>query len=131
MIKKYKNLGNLCLGVMALDVAAIAITGNNSQTGNVWDEGGAPAILMYVMGTSIIAAFAFYAKSKGHSAWYGLLAVLNVIGLVFLLNLEDRHPLPPSEDKTANVSKVGIGVFIVIGLAALGYALISIKSMMP
>jgi peptidoglycan/LPS O-acetylase OafA/YrhL len=99
MIRHYKNIANCSLAVLAAAFAAIAYFGQGSSTGNVWDQGGAPPILMYIAGISVYVMFWGYAKSKGRSGWLGiLLPFLSIIGLIILLALEDKS-LPESKDK--------------------------------
>jgi chromate transport protein ChrA len=45
---------------------------------------------------ALIAAAAFYARSKGYEWYYGALGLLGVVGLIILLRLPDkvRNPVP-------------------------------------
>ncbi len=93
MLAKYKNAGNIALGASALCFLAVIVLTKDSTTRNVFDAGGAPAVLMPVSIFGIVVAFWAYAKAKGHSGWMGiLLPFLSIIGLIILLKLKDKHP---------------------------------------
>jgi peptidoglycan/LPS O-acetylase OafA/YrhL len=125
MLAKYKNAGNIALGASALCFLAVVVLTKDSTPKNVFDAGGAPAVLMPVSILGICVAFWAYAKGKGHSGWLGIvLPFLSIIGLIILLTLKDKHP---EDSKAANtvlnksVPIWVIGIVIVIGFVALKY----------
>jgi hypothetical protein len=130
MLRSYKKAGNIALGIAVVCAAAIVVLGKNSTNGNVWGPGGAPPILMYTMVLSVIAMFWSYAKAKGHSGWLGvLLPILNIVGLVVLLRLTDRHPQPEVMDsKEERVKSWATYAFVAVGLGAMAYVIFVIKN---
>jgi hypothetical protein len=71
-----------------------------------------------------------YAKAKGHSGWLGvLLPILNIVGLVVLLRLTDRHPQPEVMDsKEERVKSWATYAFVAVGLGAMAYVIFVIKN---
>lgn len=130
MLASYKNAGNIALGASAVCFGAIVMLGKSSTTGNVWGPGGAPPILMYATAFAILITFWAYAKAKGHSGWLGIvLPFLNIIGLVVLLKLKDKHPesVEPNATTKQDLSrKWTLIVFIIVGLAAMAYVFMQI-----
>lgn len=131
MLASYKKAGNTALGASAVCFAAIVILGKGSTTGNVWGPGGAPPILMYATVFAILFTFWAYAKAKGYSGWLGVvLPFLNIVGLVVLLKLKDKHPdniepkVTTKQDLTRKWAPV---VFVIVGLAAMAYVFIQIQ----
>jgi len=131
MLPSYKRVGNVALAIAAVCVIAIGVLGRNSANGNVWGVGGAPPVLMYATVISVMVMFWAYAKAKGHSGWLGVvLPFLNVIGLMVLLRLKDRHPRTAESQGDSEVPAVkswAIYAFMAVGLAALAYVIFAIK----
>jgi len=125
VLASYKKIGNTAIGVSAVCFAAILVLGKNSSTGNVWGPGGAPPMLMYAEAIAILGVFWAYAKSKGYSGWIGVvLLFLNVVGLIVLLKLRDKHPNIPESNDVAPLPptrKFAFFTLIIVGLAALAY----------
>ncbi len=88
MIKRYNNI-SLLIGAPAI---AIQIGGvlmrSTANPGSPEDLMG--AILMVGGGILLIIGLAFFAKSRGHSAWFGLVGLLSFPGMIILHFLEDR-----------------------------------------
>ncbi|WP_373987896.1 hypothetical protein [Duganella sp. BuS-21] len=131
MLARYKKIGNAAVGVSAVCFATILVLGKNSSTGNVWGPGGAPPILMYAEVMAIFGAFWAYAKSKGYAGWLGVvLLFLNVVGLIVLLKLRDKHPnISESNDASSlpPTKKLVLAIFIVVGLVAFAYVFTEIR----
>jgi hypothetical protein len=131
MLASYKKAGNIALGASVVCFAAIVILGKGSTTGNVWEPGGAPPILMYGTVFAILIAFWAYAKAKGHSGWLGvILPFLNIIGLVVLLKLKDKHPdnIEPNVTTKQDLNrKWATVVFVIVGMAAMAYVFMQIQ----
>jgi hypothetical protein len=121
----------MALGMAATGVVAIGVLGRNSVNGNVWGPGGAPPSLMYGTVLAIIVMFWAYAKAKGHPGWLGVvLPLLNVVGLVVLLKLKDRHPHTSDSPDGSGVSSSkawATYIFMLVGLAVLAYVVFAIK----
>ncbi len=96
VLASYKKIGNRALAVSAAAFCLAVILGSRATGGNIWQSGGAPAILMFVIALGIWVAFWAYAKAKGRPGWLGIaLAMFSLIGLIVLLALKDRHPQAP------------------------------------
>ena len=96
VLARYKKIGNRALAVSAAAFGLAVILGSRAASGNIWQSGGAPAILMFVIALGIWVAFWAYAKAKGRPGWLGIaLAMFSLIGLIVLLALKDRHPQEP------------------------------------
>ncbi|MHA4866180.1 hypothetical protein ACXZ1M_00585 [Duganella sp. PWIR1] len=131
VLASYKKIGNAAIGVSAVCFAAIYVLGKNSSTGNVWGPGGAPPMLMYAEVMAILGVFWAYAKSKGYSGWVGVaLLFLNIVGLIVLIKLRDKHPNIAESNDVARLPpgrKLTFFTFIVVGLAALVYVFNEIR----
>jgi hypothetical protein len=130
MLRNYKNAGNIALGIAAVCAAAIVVLGQKSTNGNVWGPGGAPPVLMYATGLSVIAMFWAYVKAKGHSGWLGvLLPLLSIVGLAVLLRLTDRHPPTEMPSPKQDAAKTwATYALLAVGLGAMAYVIFVVKS---
>lgn len=96
MLKQYNQIANTAIACAVCCGGAIVYFGQGSQTGNVWGPGGAPIGLAWVAVGAIVLAFWAYAKAKGRSGWLGvLLPLLNIVGLIILLRLQDLSDRAP------------------------------------
>ncbi len=77
MIRKYNNI-SLALGIPGL---VLQVAGKLMENNAVLVVG----LLL------LLAGFAYYAKAKGRSPAWGLLAFLSIIGLIILACLKDHH----------------------------------------
>jgi len=49
-------------------------------------------ILIQLLGSvCLIVGCVYYAKAKGHSGWWGLLALLSILGLIILACMTDKR----------------------------------------
>lgn len=131
MLAKYKNAGNivLCASVISF-LAAVWLT-KDSTAKNVFDAGGAPAVLAPASILGVWVAFYTYAKAKGQSGWLGIvLPFLSIIGLIILLKLKDKHPEDSKLTDTGLNKRVPIwviGLVIAVVCVVLKYVFTDIQ----
>lgn len=95
--RKYKRNANVIGGVsfLVLLVLCSTIDSASESTHDYF------IILFYIIGGAFYYALWCYAKSKGYTGWLAiLLPCLNVVGLIILVCLRDKHQEDSSEQKT-------------------------------
>jgi hypothetical protein len=92
VVKKYNNLSFLFfIPGMIAQIAVLAIT--KGEIGHAFDS-PIPAVLL-VGGTALaFIGFGYYAKAKGRSMAWGLVAFIGLPGLLVLSILKDRSGDP-------------------------------------
>jgi hypothetical protein len=87
VLAEYKRRTNIGVGAGL----ALQIIGRLLMTGS----GSGQILLGFLVVLAGAVAFiwgcAQYAIAKGHSAWFGALGLLSIIGLIILVFLPDRH----------------------------------------
>lgn len=130
-MKQYKNIAIASALVMTSTFALAVFLGQGSATGNIWDEGGAPAFLIAIIALSCWAMFWAYLKSKGRSGWWVMMLVTGVIGLIIIFCLKNYNIETTSsfnsDIKKSSAERWGTLAFITIGVIALAYVYFTVK----
>ena len=86
MIGEYKTKTNIGIGLGILTLLTSSL---------LMKEGGPLAqvgsVLVFAAPVLHIYGYSHYAIGKGHSGWWGLLGVFNILGLIGLVCLPDKH----------------------------------------
>ncbi|MEO5931515.1 MAG: hypothetical protein ABIR47_16395 [Candidatus Kapaibacterium sp.] len=93
--KRRKVSGCLLFG--GLSLIGLGLQGLLTAGSMSFRNDGIISLVVIIPGwLALIAAAAFYARSKGYEWYYGALGLLGVIGLIILLRLPDkvRNPAP-------------------------------------
>ena len=94
MLAGYKRKANIGAAVwfVSMGVLLYFIT-NDPDMPNVWD-GGETLIQALVVINGIAWFFALwaYVKAKGRSGFWAVLGVLQLVGLIAIAMLKDKHP---------------------------------------
>ncbi len=89
MIKRYNNI-SLAIGAPGI---ILQIAGKILFETNQDPIPGISGAAMIIIGTAmLITGLAFYAKGKGQSAWFCLLGLLSIIGIIVLHYIPDNRP---------------------------------------
>jgi hypothetical protein len=91
MLIKYKKQANNAVGIGLVTLTIAILTGLSTKE-NIWASSIGSVLMLTCMG-SFWFSFWAYAKAKGYSGFIGLvLPLLNILGLIILLGLRDKHP---------------------------------------
>lgn len=97
MIAAHEKNANIAAGVWIVTIVMlVAMVLGGFVDGNIWDTGNIPVITVFsIHGLAMCAALWFYAKAKGYWGIFGVsLAFFSFVGLLVLMLLPDRRPLP-------------------------------------